>query len=215
MNNTVFPGIAAVLTAFTIVFALALPGPMGMAAEVPEEEQWIDLFNGESLEGWYATGGSEWVVEDGILIGRQGDDYAAGDLFTDKKFADFEFVAEYRSVWPTNSGFWFRYTDHENAYQADILEWPDPPAYSGTIYTHPRFFIAINDDPGVEDREGWNTMRVRAVGEHLQVWLNGIKVAEVHDDLFSEGRFGIQVHPGEEFGDMEIHVRSAKVKVIE
>jgi len=195
--------------------ALVLGAGAACAADPKDDGDWIDLFNGENLDGWYATGGSEWTVEDGVLIGRQGENYAAGDLFTDDEFADFEFVAEYRSVWPTNSGFWFRYTDHENAYQADILEYSDPVAYSGTIYTYPRFFIAINDDPTVEDREGWNTMRVRAVGEHLQVWINDHKTADIHDDLFAEGRIGIQVHPGEEFGDMEIHMRKARIRVIE
>ena len=215
MNRIQSPRKFRMLGGICAAMAIALVSATACAAEIPEREQWVDLFNGEDLEGWYATGGSEWLVEDGILIGRQGEDYAAGDLFTEESFSDFEFLAEYRCVWPANSGIWFRYTDHENAYQADILEFEEPEAYTGSIYAYGRLFIAINDDPAVEDRDGWNTMRIRAVGDHLEVWINGIKTADIHDDHFSEGRFGIQVHPGEEFGDMEIHIREARVKVLE
>jgi hypothetical protein len=50
-------------------------------------------------------------------------------------------------------------------------------------------------------------MQVRAEADHIQVWLNGHKVADVHDDTSDSGRIGFQVHPGAEFGPMKIIVR--------
>ena len=33
----------------------------------------VKLFNGKDLTGWEATGNAKWVVEDGMLIGTQGE----------------------------------------------------------------------------------------------------------------------------------------------
>lgn len=169
------------------------------------------LFDGETLDGWVPEGGAVWKVEDGIIVGRQGENFAHGDLFTAEEYDDFDLIIQYRIVWPANSGVWFRYTDENHAYQADILEFEDPVAYSGSIYAPGKLFIAINEDPDLEDREGWNTMRIRAVGNHLQVWLNGVQTADVHDDDHASGRIGFQIHVGEQFSDMEVHVRSAVI----
>jgi len=214
MNHPRFCIVAGLVAAVLMATACGSERPPATQPAATTND-WVDLFDGETLDGWHAEGGAEWSVEDGILIGKQGDDYAPGDLFTDGEYADFELEVEYRAVWPANSGIWFRYTDDQHAYQADILEWPDPVAYSGTIYAPGKMFIAINDDPSIEDRDGWNTMRVQAVGEHLNVTLNGVQAAHAHDSDHANGRIGIQIHAGEEFGDMEIHIRKARIRLIE
>lgn len=174
---------------------------------------WTPLFNGADLTGWQTEGGAVWTVENGMLVGRQGPDFAHGDLFTADTYSDFELVVEYRVVWPANTGIWFRYQDAGTAYQADILEYPDPVAYSGTVYCPGKMFLAINPDKSLVDRDGWNTMRIRAEGDHLQVWLNGKQTADVRDDTTSSGRIGFQVHQGEQFGSMKIIVREAKIRL--
>ena len=73
-------------------------------------------------------------------------------------------------------------------------------------------FLAMNEDKSIVDREGWNTMKVRAEGDHIQIWLNGHKVADVHDDTTDSGKFGFQIHPGEELGPMKIVVRELLLK---
>jgi hypothetical protein len=57
-------------------------------------------------------------------------------------------------------------------------------------------------------------MKVRAEGDHIQIWLNGHKVADVHDDTTDSGKIGFQVHPGEEFGPMKIVVRELLLKAL-
>jgi hypothetical protein len=98
------------------------------------------------------------------------------------------------------------------AYQADILEYKNPVAYSGTLYCPGKLFLAINDDPDLVDREGWNTIKVQAEGDHVQIWLNGTQVADVHDDTTASGKIGFQVHPGAQFGPMKIVVRELLIK---
>ncbi len=170
------------------------------------------LFNGEDLTGWQPTGNAKWTVEDGMLVGTQGQNNAPGDLFTTESFSDFELTCTYRTEWPCNTGIWFRYKSPQVAYQADILEYKNPVCWSGTLYCPGKMFLAMNEDPSIVNREGWNTMKVRAEGDHLQVWLNGHKTADVHDDSSDSGKIGFQVHPGAQFGPMKIVVKEISIK---
>jgi len=170
------------------------------------------LFSGNDLAGWEPDGNAKWTVKDGLLIGTQGENNAPGDLFTKQSFKDFELTCTYRAEWPCNSGIWFRYQSPQKAYQADILEWKDPVCYSGTVYCPGKMFIAMNTHKSLVNRDGWNTMKVRVEGDHLQVWLNGRQVADVRDNTTDSGKIGFQVHPGAEFGPMKIIVREILIK---
>ncbi len=172
----------------------------------------IKVFNGKDLTGWEATGGAKWVVEDGMLIGTQGEKNAPGDLFTTATYKDFVATLTYRVEWPCNSGLWFRYQSPKVAYQADVLEYKKPVCYSGTLYCPSKMFLAMNEDPKIVNREGWNTIKVRAEGDHIQVWLNGHQTADVHDTTTDSGKLGFQVHPGAEFGPMKMVVRELLLK---
>jgi hypothetical protein len=211
--------LAAVSSLALIVSGCASSGTQlccgAQSAQGAPAEKWIALFNGQDLTGWKAEGNARWEVRDGLLIGTQGEQNAPGDLFTERSFANFELVCTYRAEWPCNSGIWFRYQNPGKAYQADILEWKDPVAYSGTIYCPGKMFLAINDDKSIENRDGWNTLRVRAEGDHLQVWLNDRLTGDVRDSTTDAGRIGFQVHPGAEFGPMKIVVREIRVRVLD
>ena len=172
----------------------------------------VKLFNGKDLTGWEATGGAKWVVEDGMMIGTQGENNAPGDLFTTQSYTDFVASLTYRVEWPCNSGLWFRYQSPRVAYQADILEYKNPVCYSGTLYCPGKMFLAMNEDPALVDREGWNTIKVHAKGDHLQIWINGHQVADVHDDSTDSGKLGFQIHPGAQFGPMKIVVKELLLK---
>lgn len=197
---------------------LALGSWMGsaLAADAPAKEgvapDWKPLFNGKDLSGWKTEGNAVWAVEDACLTGRQGDKFAPGDLFTVEEFGDFEAEVVYKAQWPANSGVWFRYQTAEKAYQADILEYKNPLAYSGTIYCPGKLFLSTNLDPTIEKKTDWNTIKIAAKGDHLQVWLNDKLTGDVHEGSTPKGRIGFQVHPGEEFKDMKIIVKSIRIR---
>lgn len=182
------------------------------AAPDTTEAGFVAIFNGKDLNGWETSGEAKWVVEDGTLVGTQGDDNAPGDLFTTDTYKDFQLSVTYRVEWPCNTGVWFRYQSPQIAYQADILEYPDPECYSGTLYCPGKMFLAMNTDKTLVDRDGWNTIKVLAEGDHIQIWLNDRQVADVHDDTSDSGKIGFQVHPGDVFGPMKIVVREVLLK---
>ena len=174
----------------------------------------VELFNGKDLAGWQTSGDAKWVVEDGLLIGTQGENNAPGDLFTEETYKDFVLSVTYRVQWPCNTGVWFRYQSPQKAYQADILEYKDPECYSGTLYCPGKMFLDMNTDKTIVNPHGFNTMRVLARGDHIQIWLNNHQVADVHDDTSDSGRIGFQVHQGEQFGRMKIMVREILLKTL-
>ncbi|MHC4573727.1 MAG: 3-keto-disaccharide hydrolase [Planctomycetota bacterium] len=170
------------------------------------------LFNGKDLTGWKATGGAKWVIKDGTIVGTQGENGAAGDLLTENTYKDFLLTVTYRVEWPCNSGIWFRYQSSGKAYQADILEYKNPECYSGTLYCPGKMFLAMNTDKTFVNREGWNTISVRAQGNHLQIWINGHQVADVRDDTSDSGRIGFQIHAGNQLSPNKIIVREVLLK---
>ena len=172
----------------------------------------LQLFNGKDLTGFKPTGGAKWVVEDGAIVGTQGQNNAPGDLLTEKLYKDFLLTVTYRVVWPCNSGIWFRYQSPDKAYQADILEYKKPVCYSGTLYCPGKMFLAMNTDKTLVDREGWNKMAVRAKANHIQIWINDHKVADVHDDTSDSGYIGFQIHAGNQLSPNKIIVREVLLK---
>jgi hypothetical protein len=208
MSNRVF---AAVCAAMVLAGCHSAPEKTA-GTPTPADTGFIKLFNGKDLTGWETSGDARWVVENGLLVGSQGPNHAPGDLFTQGSYRDFVAVVTYRVEWPCNSGVWFRYQAPDKAYQADILEYQNPEAYSGSLYCPGKLFLAINPDKTLVDRDGWNTLKIQAERDHLQIWLNGRQVADAYDTTSDFGQLGFQVHPGDEFAPMKITVREVLLK---
>jgi len=170
------------------------------------------LFNGKDLSGWEKVGNAKWTTEDGMLVGQQSEDGGVGELLTEKSHGDFVLFVDYKVAWPANSGVWFRYQNPNKAYQADILEWKDPVCWTGTLYCPGKMFLAMNEDPKLVKKEGWNTFIIYTYGDHVVIFLNDRKVADVHDTTTDSGKIGFQVHAGKEFEKMKITVRNIAIR---
>ena len=73
----------AVCTALALSAALWTPGAAA--------QEWINLFDGETLFGWQPLGDGEWEVDGGAISCKKG---SGGWLATTSSFADFELVAK-------------------------------------------------------------------------------------------------------------------------
>lgn len=195
-----------------VIAALMLVS-IGFAAE---RARWVSLFDGKSLAGWRAEGKADWSVREGAIVGRQGPGNAPGDLYTEKEWADFELECEFMVVWPANSGIWFRRSAAQPGYQADILDEKNyPDTFSGSLYAMGKGFIAKNSDPKSVRKNGWNRLRISAVGDQMVIGLNGKTVVKTRDNLFGKpGSIGLQVHPGDQYKSMEIRVRKIRLRPV-
>ena len=101
--------------------------PLGQALAVKGE--WINLFDGKTLEGWHrnpqrighGTGG-KWYVEDGAIVGEQ-DPPGSGNggiLLSDRKFGDFEVKIDMNHDWGPCSGFFLRANDKGQCFQVMV-----------------------------------------------------------------------------------------------
>ncbi len=113
--------------------ALSLPAVLTHRKSQADEADFIQLFDGETLDGWHlnpekiwhGTGG-QWLVEDGAITCEQ-DPPSSGNggiLLTDQKFGDFELKLEIMPDFGIDSGLFLRATDKGQGFQmmVDYLE---------------------------------------------------------------------------------------------
>ncbi len=207
---------AAGLFTFTAGLLLA-------AAPMPQS-----IFNGHTLSGW--TGNTQhWRVEDGAITGTipDGQRLAKNEfLYWQGEVADFELTAEFRiSGAPSaNSGIMFRAQKgadgHAAGYQADMDQ---GAVWLGRIYDEhgrallvergarvsiapdgrrwteefgkPADFVSLPKPAGE-----WNTYRIVAGASHMEVWVNGRRVAVLDDHQTNaadfSGLLAFQLHSG-------------------
>ena len=179
------------------------------AATANAKPRWIKLFNGKDLTGWFVRGKAVWSVQDGILVGEGG----MGHIYTDATCTNFEAKGTFRlSGERTNSGFYFRANPPENdpnafprGYEAQICNSQD--AYTGWLWK-PGKPTGKATELLTKDGE-WFTYHIKAVGDHIQFWINKKLVMTYDDSEYKTGHFAIQGHnPGMKIEAKKLYYRS-------
>jgi hypothetical protein len=161
----------------------------------------IPLFNGRDLEGWTIYGEEKWYVADGLLVCESGPAKGYGYLATNRPYYNFDLHLEFRPEADGNSGVFFRSTiegTRISGWQAEVA----PPGHNtGGIYESYGRGWLIRPESGMDSslKMGeWNTLRVRAEGDRVQTWLNGVQMVEFKDEKIGEGRgsIALQIHDG-------------------
>ncbi len=161
------------------------------------QSEWISLFNGKDLTGWFVRGKATWSVQDGVLIGEEG----MGHIYTHATASDFEVKGMFRiSGEKTNSGFYFRANPPENnpdgfprGYEAQICHNQD--AYTGWLWK-PGTPTGKASKLLTKDGE-WFSYKIQAIGDKIKFWVNDEMVMTYENDEFKSGHFAIQGHnPG-------------------
>ena len=169
------------------------------------QESWVSLFNGKNLKGWKKLNGTaEYVVNDGIITGISKMNTPNTFLATEKMYGDFILKLEFKVDNGLNSGIQFRSNslkEYNNGrvhgYQYEID--PSPRAWSAGIYDEARrgWLYAMDKNPQAKTAfkaNGWNKVRIEAIGTSLRTWLNGVPCANVLDDMTPTGFIALQVH---------------------
>ena len=196
------------------------------ASKQVKNAKWINLFNGKDLSGWhnpYSHGESK--VVNGVI------ELIANKKFFlayNKKFSDFILEAEIKLPdGKANSGFLFRSQKKENGsmfgYQAEVDG--SDRKWSGGLYDegrrgwiHPKKPIenAYNDKYWTKERRdafkrnSWNHYKIHCQGDHIQIWVNGIKTTDLKDSTDQNGYIAIQHH-----GEKGQVYRFKNIKIIE
>ena len=203
--------------------------------------QWVDLFDGKTLNGWTIHSGfAKYEVADGAILGMAVKGSPNSFLCTDKEYGDFILEFEVKCDPKLNSGvqirsqiaekemvFVFRGRNGEPAtrkipedrvygYQVEIAS---SPGNSGGIYDEARrgFFLAgVGDSPGAASalkNNQWNKYRIECRGSSIKTWINGIACADLKDSMDARGIIGLQVHGvGRDFQPYEVRWRNIRIR---
>ena len=208
-------------TTFAFSFVLCFVSASGLYADHHEKNsEWKPLFDGESLDGWK---GREdlWSVKDGAIVGSTFGKKLTGNTFlvSEKEYADFNLRFKFRFNGTGNSGLQLRSKQVQkpedfviSGYQADIGN-----GYHGSLYDEKRRGMLQAADrewvkPFVQlDGKKWNQYEVRAIGNEIELAINGLVTArytEKDDVIPRSGVLAFQLHVGPEmeigFKDIEI-----------
>lgn len=154
--------------------------------ELPATEQWSNLFNGRDLTGWTVSGPARWSVENGLIVGFDGDGY----LISDRDYSDFEFQVFIRTSRRANGGIFTRWkSEKERGYEAQIYNFNEATNPTGSIYG-----IVPSVDPDSRDEE-WFLMQIISRGSYQGIFINGRCVAESNRlTVPDNGRIVLQMH---------------------
>jgi hypothetical protein len=195
---------------------------------------WRLLFDGRSTAGWRgykkATLPSGWRVVGGTLSRMSG----GGDIVTTQQFRNFELTLEWNVAQGGNSGIFYRASEDEDgiywtAPEMQVLDDAHHPDGESRLTSAGANYGLDSAPPGIVKPAGeWNQARLVVNGNHVEHWLNGVKVVEyelgspaweakvkaskfaphVHYGRNAEGYIGLQDH-----GDW-VAFRTIKIRVL-
>jgi quinoprotein glucose dehydrogenase len=183
---------------------------------------WIDLFDGQSMNGWvHMNGAHRFTVEDGAIVGRTVESSASMNSFlcTLSEFDDFELELE-TSIDPvTNSGIQIRTqvrpvqmqgrsfeaaAGRVNGPQVEIRRSYKGLPATGHIYGEAMGTNWLTSQQKIQDghphfvNDGWNKLRIVASGPRIQTWVNGQPVEDIVNEAVHKthprGFIGLQIH---------------------
>ena len=195
------------------------------------------LFDGKSLDGWVQRGGkAKYRVEDGCIVGSSVPNTPNSFLCTEKEYGDFVLELEFKVDPALNSGVQIRshYAKEgetvESAgkkikggtggkvfgYQVEID--PLPRAFTGGVYDEGRraWLKDLKDnEPARKAFKGgeWNKLRIECRGPSIKTFVNGVKAAELTDDVDPKGFIALQVHGvGKKTEPLEVRWRKIRIE---
>jgi len=165
--------------------------PSGSAAMrlntlTPEERAagWRLLFDGHSTVGWRGwqmdSMPSGWGVREGALTRVR----PAADIITTEKFRNFELSLEWNVAPKGNSGIFYRASEDDDAIywtapEMQVLDDAGHPDGQSRLTAAGADYGLYPSPAGVVKPAGeWNQVRILVDGNHVEQWLNGVKVVE-------------------------------------
>ncbi len=218
------------------ILALLAVSTLALNASAADKKggKWVSLFDGKKIEGFETKGGfATYRVEDGCIVGKTAEGSKNTFLSTTKDYADFELELEVKCDPKLNSGIQIRSHVYEKAtpqasqpkrirekgevygYQCEIAQ--GAKGVSGNFWDEGRWtkwHTELSDEGKKAFKDGkWNKYRIRAEGNHIQSWVNGVKCADFKDDMDTSGFIGLQVHGIKKgTGPYEVRWRNIRIR---
>ncbi len=151
-------------------------------------DEWISLFDGESLEGWTANENPDsWILEDGAIVtaGPRSHLFYTGDV-SDHNFKNFELSVDVKTTPGSNSGVYI-HTEFQDegwpgkGYECQVFNSANPPANPGDYVEHKMTgsIYAIRNvwKQVVPDNE-WFNYRIVVQGKTMRTYINDMLASD-------------------------------------
>jgi len=184
------------LIIFCISLCISCKGPKNLTADGGKQ-----IFH-EPSSSWTTTGDAEWLLSDGILSASD----AKGFAITSKPYDDFILEAEFMPDEVVNSGIFLRCNQDKwnpmDCYEINIADNHQNQDFrTGAIVTKAKPIEIVNSVGQ------WNKYKIKANGNHIQVWLNGVKTGDIKDESSAKGLIGLQLN-----GNGRIQFRNVRIR---
>ena len=195
-----------------IRFLFAFLLPVLFLAMAPAKK--VTLFNGKDLSGWKIYGTEKWYVDNGELVCESGPDKQYGYLATEQTYKDFDLSVQFRQEANGNSGVFFRSSIEGTKISGWQVEVAPKDHDTGGIYeSYGRGWLEqIPPEKETILKPGeWNKLRIRVEGDHVQTYLNGKPMIDMHDAKIgaANGAIALQIHDG---GGIKVRWRNLVLK---
>lgn len=200
-------------------------------------DDWISLFDGQSLDGWSQLNGTAtYEVEDGTIVGTTAEGSPNSFLCTDATFGDFEMEFEVDVDTALNSGVQIRSRTKEEATgtgpndqpgrvfgpQIEIEASRANGAEAGYIYGEATGHGWLTPEDRLIPHKvfvdgSWNHYRIVAEGPRIQTFINQEPIEDLtHEEIyeaFPEGFICLQVHGIREgTGPYQVRWRNLRIR---
>ena len=167
--------------------------------EVEVEEGWKLLWDGKTTNGWRGARldnfpENGWVIKDGVLsvlASGGGESRAGGDIVTTEAYGYFELKVDFKITKGANSGIKY-YVDTETnkgpgssiGLEYQILDDDEHPDAQKGNHEGSRTVSSLYDLIKADSKKpvnpigDWNSARLVSKNNHVEHWLNGMKVLE-------------------------------------
>lgn len=151
-------------------------------------EQWISLFDGETLEGWRSFKKDAivgWTVENGYLTALGEGSDLTGDIITTQQFEDFELYWEWKISPGGNSGLMFHVL--EDDYETTYATGPEYQLLDDEGFPSPledwqkagaNYGMHVPENKNLKPVGEFNSSRIIVNDSIVEHWLNGEKILE-------------------------------------
>ena len=154
------------------------------------------IFNGTDLSGWKYELAACWQAGNGVLHAVNDPDQKGDILSTKKSYKNFLVQADFKfGEGRVDTGIFLRGNREQiqigesGSLKRDMTALPYVP---GKGYP-----VQVETAQEVLEKNGWNTLKVRVVGNSYTTWLNGREIMTYDSETIpSAGPIGLQVHPG-------------------
>ena len=173
---------------FYLLILAVLLGNTHLKAQTNTKDGWIPLFDGSTLDGWRQAQkdtlpDAGWSAKNGELSFNPAKDHGT-DIITTRSFTNFDLTLDFKVSLGGNSGIkYFLIPNTSLGCEFQLIDDSTHPdaklgingnRRTGALYD----ILPANTNKPYKGAGVWNTARIVVKGNHVEHWLNGVKILE-------------------------------------